>query len=76
MTSTFSEALSTAIEFLFGVLSTFPEILKNCFSILFTYIEPAMVWEITLGQMICFFLGIGYVKFNDYLNNRRVNHES
>mgnify|MGYP004283787067 FL=1 len=46
------------------------------FDILFTYIEPAMVWEITLGQMICFFLGIGYVKFNDYLNNRRVNHES
>ena len=46
------------------------------FDVLFTYIEPAMVWEITLGQMICFFLGIGYVKFNDYLNNRRANHES
>jgi len=46
------------------------------FDVLFTYIELAIVWEITLGQMICFFLGIGYVKFNDYLNNRRVNHES
>ena len=51
------------------------------FDVLFTYIEPAMVWEISLGQIACFFLGIGFVKFDDYLNKkyiekRRANHES